>query len=194
MEYKYFWQTSVRLFTAHFTPACWLLKSSTTRPLLKGSKMISPTAYHALLMWYWVTFCLTFFGLGATQRASLPCFYLSSPGEQGQCFSGQRKHLSCVFTSLPGTLRRCITKRGHLQLHCLKQQLRRNIHLNSTAFQVTDSALWSLELFPTDGAFRDQWFAGGLLCFFHLIQTPVTWRQSLPLKTLKLPMLRLKPY
>lgn len=135
--------------------------------------MISPPAYHALLMWYWVTFCLIFFGLGANTTCES-----SSPPQENRVNISQAKesnqYLPCVFTSLPGTLRRCITKRGHLQLHCLKQQLRRNIHLNSTAFQVTDSALWSLELFPTDGAFRDQWFAGGLLCFFHLIQTPVT--------------------
>lgn len=137
-------------------------------------KMISATSgCHILPTWYWVMALLDLLWAQGLPSVWVSLAFTALPDLQH--LPGQRKQQTSFFfpTSLPGTLKSCITKCGQLHLHCLKQQIRRHIHLHSTAFQVTDSALRGLELLPTDGTLRDHWFAGGWhLCFFHLIQAP----------------------
>lgn len=74
-EHKSFWQTTARLFTPHFAPACWLLKSSTIWPLLREIQMISSTHCHILLTWYWVMALLDL--LWDQGSPSQPCIYCS---------------------------------------------------------------------------------------------------------------------
>lgn len=114
--------------------------------------MISPTDCHILLTGSW---------LRAHPVCESALHLLLFPTSNTSQPKGSNQHLFFFFTSSPGTLKSCITKSGHLQLHCLEQQVGRHLHLHSTAFQVADSALGGLELLPTDGTLRDHWFAAG---------------------------------
>ena len=116
---------------------------------------------------------------------------LSPPGPCGDCaqfpslqkafFFFKKKStyfdLSSSSFDLPG----CRSARGArglspLQAHSLEQELRADLHLHRTLFQVTDSALQGEEWLAADGALRDQ-RRGETQRLFSLIQAPGRRRQ-----------------
>lgn len=80
------------------------------------------------------------------------------------------------FSSFSFDLPGCRSARGacrlsRLQPHSLEQELRADLHLHRTLFQVTDSALQGEKWLAADGAFRDPRH-GKSQCLFSLIQAP----------------------